>query len=637
MRNLSRWATGALLVMLISGGLVLDGLAAGRSTATPEAFPQDQVIEVELTLSESDWEDLLANGMQEREYPAAVNWNGVELAPISVRAKGNSSLMQAAQSATKRYSLKLRLDAYIAGQNLNGIRTINLQNSVSDPSYLREILSYEAFASLGVPVPTMTWVRLTVNGELRGLYLAVEQVDEPMLERYFGDGRGDLYKPEFMVGQGADLKWYGNSFENYPGIVYKTKAKNTDHSALIAMLDTLNNGGDLEAVLDVDEVLRYWAVSAMLSNFDSYPGSMLHNYYLYEADGKFRILPWDLNMSFGGFGSATYEQMVAAKVDEPTLGPVADRPLIAKLLEVPEYREKYHEYLQELIDGYFDPVRFEARARELQALIAPYVEEDPTKFYSYEEFLKALDEGSTAEMPASPAGDAPPADGTPSAAGGSGPTAPADGTRTSPAAGGETDGRRRQWNGRPGGAPGGFPGFGSKIPIVQYVKDRAANVQQQLEGLLPSSGDGGGMGIRGGFGGGAPMGWPGGQRPGRAGDDDGVFQDENPRFPPDGMIPEDFPKGMIPEDFPQDGMIPEGFIMGGGMPEGFPPKGMEVERNRPRGMGPVGMGPNGGFGPNSNQQASLLGVPSDQVVPLLASAGLLLAATAVVWWHKPRV
>ncbi|PKM79062.1 MAG: hypothetical protein CVU88_07740, partial [Firmicutes bacterium HGW-Firmicutes-13] len=62
----------------------------------------------------------------------------------------------------------------------------------------------------------------------------------------------------------------------------------------------LNNDGDIEKYLDVDAALRYIAVSTALANFDSYQGSLGHNYYLYEQNGVFTILPWDLNMSFGG-------------------------------------------------------------------------------------------------------------------------------------------------------------------------------------------------------------------------------------------------------------------------------------------------------------------------------------------------
>lgn len=53
-------------------------------------------------------------------------------------------------------------------------------------------------------------------------------------------------------------------------------------------------------MLDVDQVLRFLAVSVMLVHLDNYIG-MGHNYYLYEMNGRFTILPWDLNMAFGTF------------------------------------------------------------------------------------------------------------------------------------------------------------------------------------------------------------------------------------------------------------------------------------------------------------------------------------------------
>ena len=69
------------------------------------------------------------------------------------------------------------------------------------------------------------------------------------------------------------------------------------------MLDAINNGGDIEKYIDVDEMLRYFAVNTALVNLDSYQGNMKHNYYLYEQNGVFSIIPWDYNMSFGGFGA----------------------------------------------------------------------------------------------------------------------------------------------------------------------------------------------------------------------------------------------------------------------------------------------------------------------------------------------
>ena len=47
-------------------------------------------------------------------------------------------------------------------------------------------------------------------------------------------------------------------------------------------------------------------------------------------------------------------------IDTPVSGvSMEDRPLISKLLEVPEYKEKYHEYLNQIVDGYFNSGIFE--------------------------------------------------------------------------------------------------------------------------------------------------------------------------------------------------------------------------------------------------------------------------------------
>jgi spore coat protein H len=508
------------------------------------------LVPVDIKLAEADLKHLLANATDEKEYLAAVNWNGQQFPNIALRAKGNSSLSHVARSGSKRVGLKLYLDRYISGQSLDGVGTINLQNSFSDPSYLRELLSYEAFASLGISIPNMTWVRLTINSQLWGLYLAVEQVAQPFLERHFGDRRGDLYKPESFAGAGADLRWHGDSYADYPGIVYKGDNKKATHTALMKMLDALNNGGDLEQHLNVDEVLRYWAVSAMLAHFDSYPGFMLHNYYLYEQDGRFSILPWDLNMSFGGFGQgASLEQMVTGKIDEPTMGPVAERPLIAKLLEVPEFLERYHRYIRQLTEGYFDPVTFEARARQVQSLIDPYVKEDPTKFYTYEQFRQALDQAP---------------------------------------------------------ALTGARGLESAITILPFVRDRVTNVKKQLDGTLPTKGDGSGLGLRGGMDRGGPRG-PRADAPEVAGT--GGQADAAIGLPLAGMP-------RVERRSPPSGLQ---------RPRWQPPEGMQPPE------GPSGDGPG-----RASPTVRTLGLPTEHLEPLAVLAGLLLVATGFIWRRRPH-
>lgn len=78
----------------------------------------------------------------------------------------------------------------------------------------------------------------------------------------------------------------------------------SDQTRLIASLKQLNEGENLDEVVDVDEVLRYFVVHNFSDNFDSYTGSMMHNYYLRENDGQLSIIAWDYNLAFSAFGGA---------------------------------------------------------------------------------------------------------------------------------------------------------------------------------------------------------------------------------------------------------------------------------------------------------------------------------------------
>ena len=63
-------------------------------------------------------------------------------------------------------------------------------------------------------------------------------------------------------------------------------------------------------------------------------------YALYgDTDGVFTVLPWDYNMAFGTYNAVSPSYDVSTIVDQQTV------PLIDKLLEVEEYRDRYYEYV----------------------------------------------------------------------------------------------------------------------------------------------------------------------------------------------------------------------------------------------------------------------------------------------------
>lgn len=195
--------------------------------------------------------------------------------------------------------------------------------------------------------------------------------------------------------QGADLKYIDDDIDSYSILRDSAVFKNTtdkDFKNIIDLMESLKTGENIENYLNVDEVLKYFAVNTFLVNLDSYSGGMYHNYYLYEKDGVSEILPWDLNMSFGGFAVKEGEKAINFPIDSPVTGNLEDAPLIGKLLENDDYKEIYHKYLKQISDNYFSSGTFNNRVTQINKLISNYVKKDATAFYNYEEYKTGVTE-----------------------------------------------------------------------------------------------------------------------------------------------------------------------------------------------------------------------------------------------------
>lgn len=166
---------------------------------------------------------------------------------------------------------------------------------------------------------------------------------------------------------------YANIFDNA-----KTDISDADKSRLIASLASLSSFENLENVLDTEEVLRYFVVHNYVVNGDSYTGSMIHNYYLHECDGRLSMIPWDYNLAFGTFQGGSASSAVNSAIDDV----LSDRPMQAWIFSDEAYTERYHALFAEFLDT----VDIDALIDGAYNLIAPYVEKDPTKFCTYEEF-----------------------------------------------------------------------------------------------------------------------------------------------------------------------------------------------------------------------------------------------------------
>lgn len=412
----------ALALLLVCLAL---GFLAGR-TAGPDygarLFDAGFVHQVDIRIAEEDWADLLENPADKTKYKVNVCIDGEVLEEVSFSTKGNSSLVfVAADPDSIRYSFRVKFGKYVKGQTYHGLDSLSLNNGLADATYMKDRLSYEIFRQAGVPAPLTSYVWLTVNGRDHGLYLAAEDIGEGYLSRVHG-GKGVIYKPESaeldlsvddvadirengvqvaVDPHGADLVYTDDDPESYPDIFEnaETEATEQDDRAVIRAMKNLAEGTDLSACLDTDEIIRYFAAHNFILNYDSYTSGMLHNLVLYENRGAVALIPWDYNLGFGTFAAVIGEEILEDAsgilnlgIDSPLIGAEEDRrPMWKWIVRDEGYRKEYHDRLDELVAGYFESGECEREIGAMQEMLLPYVEKDPTAFYTAEEFSAACE------------------------------------------------------------------------------------------------------------------------------------------------------------------------------------------------------------------------------------------------------
>lgn len=395
--------------ILLTGGLYAMGTMGIISPARSDdyldlLFQQDRVHAIDIQID--DWDTFLATASTETYSRCDVTIDGEQITGVGLRAKGNNSLSHISARGLTRYSLKIEFDHYETGLTYHGLDKLSLDAAFQDNSYLKTYLAFDMMRFMGVPTPATSFVQVSINGEPWGLFLAIEEPEDAFAERVWGAGHGLLYKPDYrsLEDENADvaLRYVDDDPASYSGIFDNARFDTTaaDEDRLIDALQALDTGDRdaIERAVDVDEVLRYFAVQTFVVNLDSYLGRTGHNYLLYEEDGRLSMLPWDYNLAFGTYAlgrpeltddASTY---VNLPIDTPAAPEVlAERPLFANLMAHEEYRERYHGYLDELVQGYVESGRLQTTIRQAEELIAPYVAKDPTAFINFEDFELGVD------------------------------------------------------------------------------------------------------------------------------------------------------------------------------------------------------------------------------------------------------
>jgi spore coat protein H len=398
-----------------SAGSAGDGALPSDSPLPGDDLFARSLLEVRLTIADADLLQLEEHGDLEQYVPARVTLQSpgappLELADIGVRHKGNYTLhhcwddfdgVRSHDAECEKLSFKLKFDEYAADARFDGLKRLNLHASSGDPSKLRELIAYQTFRDFGVEAPRALPARVFVNGELKGLFIAVEEIDGRFTAAHFPQAPdGNLYKEIWPNAAAVDQDFIAalNTNEDTP-----------DVSDLRAFAAAVARGADaafdteLQPFIDTDALLRYIAVDRALRNWDGimafYSPLTPHNFYWYHDDGpepRFHLIPWDMDGTFWAFDPYMHPQqwVTAPPIPDFNARPANCEPRVIWEIDGSEHAvpprcdslldglalnhwPRLTELGRQLLEGPFALARLEALASEWEGRLAPLVAEDP--------------------------------------------------------------------------------------------------------------------------------------------------------------------------------------------------------------------------------------------------------------------
>lgn len=418
------------------------------SGAYTSLFNDESVENVYIDINENNWNYMLQNAIDKPNVLTnSVTIGGQTVQYASIKTKGNLTLSSVWNSDSDRFSFTVNFGKYIkkkngysANQNLYGLSKVSFNNIYGDSTLMKEYLSYKLMTEMGIPTPCYSLVNLYVNGEFYGVYMMVESVDSALTQRTLNEKSDYLVKPE---SSGGDLV-YDSSLDQYyneetgefefTSSDYPTDSSNPLYkynglwendedtfndiydslSTVFKWMKTLNELSNsenpnteeykeqLESIMDVDNVIRYFAVNTYLVNLDSYQSEKMQNYALYINDeGYMHILPWDYNYSFGAYGVSNASAMVNFNIYNPLVNCTLDeRPLLNVILQNDEYKALYESYLNDCCtiaseggttsDGTtYSENNFENIINSYKTQLTENYSNDPTAFYTVDQYTTA--------------------------------------------------------------------------------------------------------------------------------------------------------------------------------------------------------------------------------------------------------
>jgi spore coat protein CotH len=263
-------------------------------------FKSDRIHSIEIELPIDAWNDLTVDPFTYVQGSFTLDGERVDEVGLRIRGKVGSF-----RTLSGKPKLKVDFNRFLEDQRFFGLKSLSLNSSVADCSYLKEVVAARVYDDAGVATSRTSFARVSLNGGDYGLYVIVETQDDRFLHRYMSDPSGNLYDGKYV--------WYGGSsytlldFAEGNDTLYQLEeGDDVAHADVIAISEALaaTRGTDtfyteLGALIDWESTHRTWAAEQWLGQNDGYCLNK-NNYraYFHPDDGRLRFIPWDNDLTF---------------------------------------------------------------------------------------------------------------------------------------------------------------------------------------------------------------------------------------------------------------------------------------------------------------------------------------------------
>jgi hypothetical protein len=362
-------------------------------------YDRTAIKDVYLNFAQSNyWTLLTTNYTTETEIPATLIYDGITYSDVGVRFRGNTSYQQTGTSQKKSFAVST--DFVNVDQDIQGYKNFKFNNAHQDATFMREVL-YNRMARRHTPIAKANYIHLYLNNQDWGIYPNVQSVDKNFLEEWFTSNDGANFRAnpdEGMPGGGwgdgtAGMNYLGTSATSYQQY-YNLKSTDVldDTAAWQKLIDatqvlslaTNTNKEATKAKLDIDKALWFLAVENIFTDDDSYVMKGKMDYMVYYEPETDRTTPLEYD------GNSTFESSAATTWTPFKNATNVNYPLLNKLLNIPEWRQRYLAHYRTILNETFTTANANAIIDELNTQIAALVAADPKKLYTTAQYTSGV-------------------------------------------------------------------------------------------------------------------------------------------------------------------------------------------------------------------------------------------------------